>query len=200
MEKNQKLIKKIVMLAILSGLSIVFYVVGPKFPLPIFPSFLEINFSYLPIFIGFLIFGYKEALIILGLRLIIKLPFTSTFCVGELADFILGFITISVTSLFNLINFKKNKVFIIISLSLVGWIIGGIISNSFSLPLYMRIFGGKEVIIQAMSMIPNVTKENYFIKYIFYCAIPFNLIIGSCVSIISFLVHNRIKSIYERKI
>lgn len=193
MNKNRILINKIIIISILSAISLVLYIVGPKFPLPIFPSFLEINFSMLPILFGLLLLSYKEALIILCIRLIIKLPFSSTFFVGEIADFILGFTIISITGIFAKM-FKKHLLKLAV-ITLLAWILGAIISNCFSLPLYMRIFGGKEVIINLMSMIPNVNADNYFIKYIIYCCIPFNLIIGIIVVLISYLINKRL-SIY----
>lgn len=78
MSKNLLIIKRMVMISILTALSLVLYIVGPKFSLPFFPSFLEINFSMLPIFIGLFMLGPVDALGIVLLRFLIKLPFTST--------------------------------------------------------------------------------------------------------------------------
>lgn len=200
MNKNQILIRKMVIIAILSAISLVLYIIGPKFSLPIFPSFLSINFSMLPIFIGLFLLGYKEALIILVIRFVIKLPFTSNSGVGEFADLLLGLIILSGTALANkLIKLKGNKKDVLVFLcAIISWLIAGLISNCFSLPLYMKMYGGKEVIISAMSMIKGVNANNYFVKYLFCAALPFNAIISGIVVLITYLINFRLKVIYKR--
>lgn len=197
MTKNQNLIKRMVMISILSALSVVLYNIGPKFELPIFPSFLTINFSMIPIFIGLFMLGTRDALIIVLIRFIIKLPFTSTSCVGELADLILGVITISITGLLNYFVKCKGKEAIVFVGAIVSWIIAGLISNCFSLPLYMAMFGGKNMIIGSMNMISNVNESNYIWKYMLICVIPFNLILSSMVVLVTYPIHFRLKSLYD---
>ena len=107
MNKNQKLIKRMVMISILTALSLVLYILGPKFSLPFFPAFLEINFSMLPIFIGLFMLGPVDAIIIVLLRFLIKLPFTHTVYVGEITDLLLGSIVVGGTFLGQKL-FKKN--------------------------------------------------------------------------------------------
>ncbi len=194
--KNVK-IKRMILIAMLTAISLVLYILGPKFALPIFPSFLEINFSMLPIFIGLFILGLKDSLLIILLRFLIKLPFSSTASVGEIADLILAIITVVPSHL--LMNYVKGRGHSIIQFIgiLISWSIAGVISNCFSLPLYMEMYGGKEVIIGAMSMVSNVNASNYFWKYLLICVIPFNLIIASSVLIITFPVHSRLKIVYK---
>ena len=139
MSKNLLIIKRMVMISILTALSLVLYIVGPKFSLPFFPSFLEINFSMLPIFIGLFMLGPVDALGIVLLRFLIKLPFTSTVYVGEITDFILGAIIIGGTYL-GMRLFKNKNIFTFL-FAFVFWIIGGLVSNLFALPGYIHIAG-----------------------------------------------------------
>lgn len=196
MSKNNN-IKKLVMIAVLTAISLVLYILGPKFPLPIFPSFLEINFSMLPIFISLFMLGFKEALLVVLLRFVIKLPFSSTAYVGEIADLILAAVTITLSAIIMRFVTSKGKGAIQFILIAISWIIGGLISNSFSLPLYIEMFGGKDAIIGAMSMISNVNASNYAWKYMIICVIPFNLIISVFVLLVTFPVHHRLKVLYD---
>ena len=69
--------------AIFSAISIVLYFI--KFPLPfLFPDFLDIQFSNLPAILGGLVMGPIGGVLIVVIRTLIKLPFTSTAGVGEL--------------------------------------------------------------------------------------------------------------------
>lgn len=192
MNKNLYLIKRITLISILTALSLIFYIIGPKFPLPFCPLFLEINFSVLPILIGLFILGYKEALLITLLRFIIKLPFTSTVYVGEITDLILSSIVVSGTY-FSMKLFEYNNKFIYISIFL-SWIVGGIISNIFALPAYIHIAGfSKEMIISLMPIFLNVTNSNLIWKYFILCVIPFNIIISIINILIIIPIYKRLK-------
>lgn len=196
MSKNQNLIKKMVMISILSAISLVLYIIGPKFSLPIFPNFLVINFSMLPVFIGLFMLGPIEAEAIVLIRFLIKLPFSSTSFVGETADLILGSVVVLGVFLAGLLfKGKRRDLWIFISAFFI-WIIAGIISNMFSLPMYIKMYGGKKVIIGAMKMFSNVTESNYYWKYMLFAVVPFNAIISLGVILVTFPVHKRLKNLY----
>lgn len=196
MKKNSVRIKQMIIVAMLTAISLVLYIVGPKFSLPIFPSFLEINFSMLPIFIALFMVGFRGTLAMIVLRFLLKLPFSSTMYVGEIADLILALVTIAPSYLLLIKVNCKGKSVIQFSGILLAWTIAGVISNCFSLPLYMKMFGGKEVIIVAMSMISNVNTSNYLWKYMLFCVVPFNLLLSSVVLAVTFPVNSRLKDFY----
>lgn len=195
MSKNQKLIKRMVMISILTALSLVLYILGPKFSLPFFPAFLEINFSMLPIFIGLFMLGPVDAFIIVLLRFLIKLPFTHTVYVGEITDFILGTIVIGGTFIGQKL-FKKNRY--IFLCAFISWIVGGVISNCFALPGYINIAGfPKEAIIGMMPDYMKANSNNYVWKYFILAIIPFNALISAAVIAVTWPVHHRLKALYE---
>ena len=195
MNKNQTLIKRMVMISILTALSLVLYILGPKFSLPFFPAFLEINFSMLPIFIGLFLMGPIDAFVIVLLRFLIKLPFSHTVYVGEITDFILGTFVVSGTFLGKILFKKDRYVFLC---AFISWIIGGVIANSFALPGYIYIAGfPKEAIIGMMPDYMKADANNYIWKYFILAIVPFNALISACVIAVTWPVHHRLKALYD---
>lgn len=197
MSKNQKIIKRMVMISILTALSLVLYILGPKFPLPFFPSFLEINFSMLPIFIGLFMLGPIDALIIALIRFLIKLPFTSTVYVGEITDLILSCFVIGGTYL-GMKVFKNKNCFTFL-FAFIFWILGGLVSNLFALPGYIHIAGfPEEAIVSLMPNFLHATLDNYIWKYFLLAVLPFNALIAACVIAVTWPVHQRLKVLYNK--
>ena len=151
-------VKKIAILGIFTGFSIVLYFL--KFNLPfIFPSFLEINFSLLPIIIIGFMFGPVEGMTLVLLRAIIKIPFTSTFCVGELADVLIGIPVVLITSLIYLKIHNKKGALISLIFGIFVWIISGVFTNYFiNVPFFIQLYcdGNVNAFLGALSIIPGV--------------------------------------------
>ena len=101
-------VKRLSFVAIFSALSSVLYLFL-KFPLPIFPSFLEINFSMIPIIICAFMFGPIDAVVVVVIRFVIKLITISshTAGVGEIADIIIGILVSLVAG--SIFNYTKLK-------------------------------------------------------------------------------------------
>ena len=87
-------IKRIAFVAIFAAISSLLYCYV-KFPLPIFPSFLDVNFSMIPIIIAAFMLGPIDGVIIVLIRFLMKLILvgTGTQYVGEIADLVLGLVT-----------------------------------------------------------------------------------------------------------
>ena len=97
-----KVIKRMCFDAIFAAISIVLYVFGPKFPLPfIFPGFLDIQFSMLPILIITFMLGPVDGLIVILVRFFVKVFAFSSFTTpyGELSDLIYSIVVILAISL-----------------------------------------------------------------------------------------------------
>ena len=132
--------KKIASLGIFTAFSIVLYFL--KFNLPfIFPSFLEINFSLLPIIIVGFMFGPVEGITVVLLRAIIKIPFTSTFCVGELADALIGIPVVLVSSLIYIKFHSKKGALISLLFGVFTWIFAAVLANYFiNVPFFIQLY------------------------------------------------------------
>ena len=198
--RNNRVLQ-IVIIANLTALSVLFYFTL-KFPLPfIFPSFLDIQFSNLPAIIGGFILGPIGGGAIIVIRTLIKLPFSSTAGAGELIDLIIGLATVLTSSIIYK-RMKTRKGAIIASLwGMFAWVFVAVMANYlFVIDFYINFYfnGAVEPLIGMLSIIPGeVNADNYMWKYIFYAAIPFNIILSSLVYLITFLVYKRISHLID---
>jgi riboflavin transporter FmnP len=193
---KQQRTKKMVTISIFAALSYALYFI--KFNLPfIFPGFLEVQFSNVPVLIGGFLFGPLSGSIIVIIRTIIKLPFTETFGSGELADLLIGLGTVLVSSLlYHRQKSRKGAVKSLIFASLT-WVTIGVVSNwLIILPLYIELFGF-EGVYGMLSIVPGITESNYMINYLLFAILPFNLLLSSMVSFITFLVYKQVSVIYS---
>lgn len=199
--KETKPIKKMVALSMLAALSVVLYYYV-KFPLAgliqTIPSFLDIHFSNVPIYIGGYLFGPFSGTIIAIIRFIVKLPGSSTLGVGELADLIIGVVTVIISSMiYHKKNSLSNKIWSAVSIPVI-WTIIGVVSNWLViLPFYIGLYDF-ETILAMLQVIPGINESNYMVMYLLYAILPFNLILSIMVSIITFLLNNRLMIIYEK--
>lgn len=202
MRKSKNLL--IAKIAIFSALSTVLYFI--RFPLPPFPAFLEIQFSNLPAIIGGFIMGPIQGVIIVIIRTIIVLPFSTTQYVGELADLLIGVLVILVTSfVYKSVNTKKGGVLSLV-LGIFTWTISAAICNRVILiPYYMKVYGlTANDFINVLNVIPwakmfkTINETNYMQVYITTCAIPFNIIVSFLVSLITFIVYKKVSNVFHR--
>ncbi|MCR5786129.1 MAG: ECF transporter S component [Acholeplasmatales bacterium] len=197
--KNQIMLKKCIITSILAALSVVLYVIGPKFSLPIFPNFLKVNFSMVPIFICLIVVGAPYALVIVLIRSLFGLiTGTTSAGIGETADLIIGMITILFTQFGKFLFNNKAKDIPMFLFALLGWVVGGLLSNCFALPMYVNVMNAKEWLVFSMQkIIPAVTESNYVFYYFVAAVLPFNLILGFAVVTATYLIHFKLKDAYE---
>lgn len=199
---NSERIKKMTAITVLSAMSVVLYYFI-KFPLgaiPIFsfiPGFLDIHFSAVPIYIGGFLFGPITGSIIVIIRMLVKLPASSTLGVGEFSDLLIGLVTVLISSImYHKNKSKKTAIRAIVSI-IVTWTIFSIFSNwLFVLPFYMGLYG-EQAVLGMLMVVPKVTAENYMLPYLLIAVLPFNLILSSLVSYITFITYKRLSRIYN---
>lgn len=205
-EKDEKVqsrneqIRDMVTVAIFASMSVLFYLTF-KFSIPIFPEFLKLNFSNLPVILGAFLLGRKGGVMIVLIRTIIVLPFSGTFFVGELADLIISLAIVLVGTYI----YKKNKTKKGAIISLVAifttWVLVSLFANYVILiPAYVELmFGGEEeVFVSLLGIIPNVTVENYKWKYLLLGALPFNVVISTLVCFITFITYKKLSILFHK--
>lgn len=204
-DKNKKTIDYMTKIAILAALSSILYFI-PKFPLPfLFPSFLEIQFSNLPAILGGFILGPFAGGLIVAIRTLIKLPFSSTACVGELADFLIGIATVLTSSIiYKKIKTKKGGAIALIFGS-SAWVLMAIITNyAFLIDFYAKFYadaGGMAMIIEVCKkVLPSINENNFMRLYLFGAVLPFNLLLSILVSIVTFMVYKRISDLFKKEL
>ena len=203
---RKKVIKRMCFDAIFASISLILYVFGPKFPFPfIFPGFLDIQFSMLPILIITFMLGPIDGLIVILVRFFVKVfafsSFTSPY--GEISDLIYSIVVVLVVSLVysklkKQENVSSKRRFVTLLISIVGsWIVGGLLSNSFSIPIYCLIMG-KETVYNMVAIFPFVNESNWVLYYFTLAVIPFNLLLSSIVGVLTLLVDKHLLNFYNR--
>ena len=191
--------KNIAKIGIFSALATILYFVN--FSLPIFPSFLKLHFSDLPALIcGFALGPMAGALTVL-VKVLIKLPFTDTFCVGETADLITGLAFVLPASI--VYSRKKEK-----SSAILGLVLGAVCSIGTSLlanrfiiiPFYL---GAMNLTLDTlakmcMPVLPSINAQNFYRIYIWAAALPFNSLRCIASAGFTFFVYKHISSLLKR--
>jgi undecaprenyl-diphosphatase UppP len=201
--KNKRIIDYIAKTAIFSALSFILYLF-PKFPLPFFPSFLDIQFSNLPAILGGFVLGPLGGCIIVIVRCLLKLilGMSSTAGAGELADLLLGIAVVFTSSM--IYKHYKNKRGGIVALivAIIVWVVSSIFINCYiNIPVYLELFykGDIEGLVATCKLvIKGINADNFMEYYIKYAVIPFNFILATLVSLITFIVYKRISLIFKK--
>lgn len=196
---TRKRIMWMVECAMLSALAIVLYYF-PKFPLPIFPEILKIQFSMLPTLIGGFALGPVGGVLICVIKFLFKIIATNSAGIGEFVDLGIGVCVSLATSLMYAKFHTKKGALIALGGGIIIWIImGAVLNGVVAIPLYMKLYGlDAEGIVALLKIVPGINESNYMFNYILYACIPFNLIISITVSVITFFVYKRISYLFDK--
>ena len=186
--------------AIFSAIAIILYIVPYlKFPVPFFPAFLEIHFDEVPAFIAGFAYGPLSAFFIILVKTLVKLPLSSTMCVGELADFLYG-VSFVIPAAF---IYKKRRNF---KSALLGLGISTLVQVTFAsffttfviLNFYMFMMGLSRETILAMcqAINPGVTSLDW--PFFFIVALPFNLFKDVIIVAITILLYKRLHRVIDK--
>lgn len=191
-------IKKYATIAIFSALSVVLFYL--RIPFPVF-TFLKMQLSSLPAYIiGFLL-GPASGLMVIFIRTAVCIPFTSSLCVGEVADLLIGVAATLTSSLIYLKKKTKRQAGISLLFASIAWIVTAIIANVLLLlPLYISLMfnHNEEAFVNMLAHSASfINQNNYVLMYVLIGVIPFNLMISMISSIVTFLVYKRISNLYR---
>ena len=180
--------------AIFGALATILYVV-PVFQLklPFLPSFMELHFDEIPAFIAGYAYGPFTALIVILVKTIIKLPMSSTFCVGEFADFLFSAaFVLPAAFIYKKVRNLKG-VFIGFGVSFVLQIIVASLMNVYAiLPFYMQVMNYPYDVIMDMCSKANPLVKNLDIDYVMFIVVPMNIIKNSIVLVLTYFVYKGI--------
>ena len=191
---NFSWIRFIARVAIFSALSTILYIVKVfEVHLPFLPPFLALHFDEIPAFIAGYAYGPYAALIVILVKTIIKLPFTSTLAVGELADFLFSCaFVLPATFVYKKIRNLKG-VFIGLGISVVLQVVVAMVMNVYAiLPFYIQVMGMTEEMILGMCQKANPSITNIDWSYAFLAVLPLNLIKDAIVIVVTFVIYRGI--------
>lgn len=184
-------------IAILGALSGVLMVL--EFPLPIAPSFYKMDFSDVALLIGGYAYGPFAAILISLIKVFINLIVnsTTTAFVGEIAAFLMdSLFAVSASLIYKKEHTKKGAIKSLIVGVLVLTISAAIINYFVLIPAYVKFmnFPLEAIVAMGSAIIPSV---NSLLTLVLFCTVPFNLVKGILISIVTYLLYKHISPLLK---
>lgn len=200
-KKKTNPIKFITVTGIFGAIAVILYVVVPDFGLGFTPPWLKVHLDEIPMFLAGYMYGPVAALMVDLIKTLVKLPMTSTACVGEIGDFIFSLVFVLPAVLIYEKRRKFSSVFIGFGISTVGQIIFAMLMNVyFMIPFYSMLYGLPEAVLEGMcsKIIPAVQGENWKWVYAGAMVAPMNAIKDAIVIVAVLLLYKRLHILIER--
>jgi riboflavin transporter FmnP len=161
-----------------------------EFPLPFLPPFLKLDLSDISVLIGAFVLGPLPALAIVLVKDLIHLLNTQSAGVGELADFLVtGTFALTAGYIYKGMKSKYSAVVSSI-IGIIAMTVMGAVSNLYILmPFYEKVMG---LTLKGM----GISSLN---AYILYAIVPFNIIKGLIVTIVTIIVYKRLSELIFKK-
>lgn len=194
-------IRKMALVAMFAALSAVLMFF--EFPLGfIAPSFYEFDFSEVPVMIGSFILGPVAGITIEFVKIMVKflIKGTTTGGVGELANFLIGCSFILPASLIYKTHKTRKTALIGMGTGTITMAFFGAALNAFVLlPAYSITYGMPVDAFVAMGTAINPAIDSLF-KFCLLAVVPFNIIKGIIISIITFLMYKPLSSLIHNRV
>ena len=200
--KRRRVINYITQTAIFGGLAAILYCVpGLQFQLPfVAPGFMSVHLDEIPILISSFAYGPLLGVFEIILKTLIKLPMTSSLCVGELGDMFYSFALVIPAALI----YKKNRTFkgaaIGLALGVACNLIATSIVNLYTIfQFYKFVYGFEDGYIARVF--------NYIFKWgitsdldprLAILLLPFNIIKNAIVVGVTFIAYKPLRFICEK--
>ncbi len=194
MEKNKT--TYITRIAILSAVAFALNYI--EFPVPLFPAFLQLDFSDIPALIGAFALGPMAGVIIELIKNILHLIFKWNMGspVGELANFVVGVALVGTAGfIYKKRKTKQNAVKGMIIGVIVMAVTGGIMNYFVMLPFYARFMPVEAIIEMGAAVNKNITSLK---DIVIYAIIPFNILKGVIVSFITAILYKKLSPVIHR--
>ena len=169
-----------------------------EFPLPFMPPFLKVDLSGAVVLIGAFIFGIGPAITMIAIKDLIHLTQSQTGGSGELADFLMLSTLVIVAVL--LYRAHKSR-----KMAAVGCVIGsvamaciGMLTNYFLIiPFYSAVGMPIDAILGACAAVNPAI--NGMGAYLLIGVLPFNLIKGAILTVITMLAYKKLSTFIKSK-
>ena len=173
------------------------------FEIPLFfaPSFYKIDLSEIPVLMCSFYLGPVAGVICELLKIIVKLLLkgTSTMFVGDFANFVVGCtFVLPATAIYHA---KKSK-----RMAIIGMAVGTVCMTTFGsffnalylIPQFSKLFGMPIDVIVGMgtAVNPSIVSVN---SLVLFAVVPFNLLKGTVVSLLTFLLYKRLARVFFRE-
>ncbi len=194
--KKKISVAKMTKIAMLSVLAFVFMQL--ELIIPIFPQFLKLDISDLPALVGAFAMGPLAGVVIELVKNMLHLFQTSTFGVGELANFFIGSAIIVPSAIIYKKHKSRKSAITGLAIGTVAMAIMGAIMNYFVLiPFYAAVLKFPVEAIVGMGTAVNGNITSLF-TLILLGIVPFNLLKGVVLSIITLVIYKHISPILHK--
>lgn len=195
-QSSKTLTRKIAISAMLAAIGVILQLL--EIPLPFIPSFIKLDFSDLPGFIGAFVCGPLAGVLITLIRNVIHIFMGSSAGIGELSNFILS---ASFVLTAGLIYKKMPNIKGVLIGGVAGAVIMGIVSfpvNNFIIyPLYYSVMGfPQEAILQMYQAIRPSTKSIAEALIVFN--VPFTIAKGLISVIITSIIYKPLEKLIKK--
>ena len=182
--------KEVVLLGLLSALSYVLMLLES----PPFIGFLKIELSDVPALIGAFTYGPMAGVIIELIKNLMKgITSSNTAFIGEFANLLISIGYVVPAAIFFKKLRGKNRITITFILSTLSMTVLGFIINYFiTIPMYAKLYGGMDVILQGATLIPGITDK---FTLILYGITPFNIVKGIIISVVGYYSYQSVKKV-----
>ncbi|MDO4619433.1 MAG: ECF transporter S component [Lachnospiraceae bacterium] len=185
--------RTITMTAMLAAIS--FILAFAEIPVPFSPSFARFDLSDLPALIGAFAYGPLAGVGVELIKNMLQLLSSSTGGVGELANFIMGASYVFTAGfIYKMKKTKKNAWISCMAASVVMGIVAALVNYYILLPLFENFMPLEQLIASFEAFIPFIHSKA---DIVLYNALPFNLVKGAGIGVITMLVYKKLTPILK---
>ena len=195
--RSRNKVRMMAQIGMLSAIAVVLMLF--EIPLPFAPAFYEIDFSEVPVLIGCFAMGPLAGAAIEFLKILLNFAIngTTTAGVGEIANFLIGCSLVVPAAL--IYRWKRTRTGAIIGMitGTVFMTVVGCFLNAFVLlPAYAVAFGMPiDGLVQMGTAVNSAITS--LTTFVLFAVAPFNLLKGTLVSLIVFLIYKKISPVFK---
>ena len=172
-----------------------------EFPLPFAPPFYQIDLSEIPVLICTFYLGPVSGVVCEFLKILLKLFLkgTSTAFVGDFANFAVGCtLVLPASIIYHHKKTLKSAILGLVTGTLVMTVFGSLFNAVYLLPKFADLYGMPLEAIVGMGTEVNA-KITDVSSLVLWAVVPFNILKGIIVSLVTLLLYKRVKRLFKMK-
>ncbi len=200
-KKNINPVKFMTVTGVFSAIAVILYVVIPDFGLGFTPPWLKVHLDEIPMLLAGFMYGPIAAIVVNLIKTLVKLPLSTTACVGEIGDFLFSIVFVIPAVIFYQKKRNFTSVLVGVEISTFAHVLFAIIMNVyFMVPFYSMFYNIPVSVLGDMcsKIIPIVSGENWVWMYALLMVFPMNLVKDGIIIVVVLLVYKRLHILINR--